>query len=96
MSVGHSQPTVSWHMSRLLRLGVVGKKRTSKGLVYEVLADHDDVLRFVKSYHPQVWRRWALRLTDLAVSARERRLDKAGPQGVGLTPPAMVELIGHS
>ena len=93
----HSQPTISWHMDRLVQLRVVSKKRTSSGVAYEVVADRNDILSFVKSYHPEVWRRWAGRLPSLAVSSGEKRFDKDGSaRGVGLMPTAMVELIGHS
>lgn len=94
-TLGHSQPTISWHMDRLVQLGIVGKRRTSEGISYEVVADRDDVLSFVKSYHPEVWKRWAGRLGDLAVSARAKPVDKGGSlQGVRQTPPVVVEMIG--
>jgi DNA-binding MarR family transcriptional regulator len=94
-SLGHSQPTVSWHLQRLIQLGVVGSRRASEGTLYEVTADRDDVLSFVKSYHPGAWKRWAGRLGDLAASGRVERADKGGPlQGLGPMPPAVVELIG--
>jgi len=94
-TIGHSQPTISWHMDRLIQLGMISKSRTSSGTFYEIAADREDVLRFVKSYHPAVWKRWAGRLGDLVVSAGVGRADKGGPiQGVGPMPPAVVELIG--
>jgi DNA-binding MarR family transcriptional regulator len=94
-SLGHSQPTVSWHMNRLVQLGVVSKRRTGAGILYDVAADRGDVLLFVKSYHPEVWRRWGGRLGDLVVSAEVKRVDKGGSiQGARPMPPAVVELIG--
>jgi DNA-binding MarR family transcriptional regulator len=94
--LGHSQPTVSWHMDRLIQLGVVSKKRTSRGVVYEVVADRNDILSFVKSYHSEVWKRWAGRLANAVVSAGAKRSDKVGPaRRVGLVPSAVVELIGR-
>jgi len=94
-SLGRSQPTISWHMDRLIQLGIVSRGRTSRGTFYEMAADRDDVLSFVKSYHPKVWKGWAGRLGDLVVSAGVKRADKGGSiQGVGPMPPAVVELIG--
>jgi DNA-binding MarR family transcriptional regulator len=94
-SLGHSQPTISWHMDRLLQLGIISKRRTSRGIFYEIEADRDDVLSFIKFYHPEVWKGWAGRLGDLVVSAGVKRADKGGSvQGVGPMPPAVVELIG--
>ena len=55
-SLGRSQPTISWHVDRLVQLGMISKRRTSRGTFYEMAADRDDVLSFVKSYHPEVWK----------------------------------------
>jgi DNA-binding MarR family transcriptional regulator len=94
-SLGHSQPTISWHMDRLIQLGIISKRRTSSGTFYEIAADRNDVLSFVKSYHPEVWKGWAGRLGELVVSAGVKRADKGGSvQGEGPMPPAVVELIG--
>jgi predicted transcriptional regulator len=92
--LGHSQPTVSWHMDRLIQLGMVSKRKTSRGVFYQIEADRDDVVGFVKSYHPEVWKRWSARLGDLVVSARVKGADMGGSLGVRPTPPAVVELIG--
>jgi len=94
-SLGHSQPTVSWHMDRLVQLGVVSKRRTGAGILYDVAADRGDVLTFVRSYHTEVWKRWAGRLGDLVVGVEVKRADKGGSlQGARPMPPAVVELIG--
>lgn len=94
-SLGFSQPTISWHMDRLVELGLVRKRRTGKGMVYEVAADRGEVLGFVKSYHPEVWKRWAGRLGDATASAALERIGEEGPRkGVRLVSPAVVELIG--
>ena len=94
-SLGYSQPTVSWHMDRLVQLGVVSKTRTGRGTLYEAAAAREDVLTFVRSYHPEAWRRWAGRLGDLVVSVGVKRADKGGSlQEARPMPPAVVELIG--
>lgn len=94
-SLGHSQPTVSWHMDRLIRLGVVGKRRTREGILYEVAADRADVLRFVESYYPETWKRWAGRLGDRVPSASGAPVVKEGaPQTGRAMPPVVVEMIG--
>jgi len=96
-TLGHSQPTVSWHMDRLVQLGVVSKKRTSGGVLYEVVADRNDILSFVKSYHPEVWKTWAGRLAGLAAVAGAKRFEGEGSaRAVGLVAAAVVDLIGHS
>jgi DNA-binding MarR family transcriptional regulator len=94
-SLGHSQPTISWHVDRLMKLGIVSKKKMSMGTGYEVIADHDDILRFVRSYHPEVWKTWAGRFSSMVVSAGGERVDKVGSlERAGLMPPAVVELVG--
>lgn len=93
-SLGHSQPTISWHMDRLIQLGMVSRSRTSRGLLYELAADREDVLSFVKRYHPEVWKRWSARLSGVVVGT-ELLVNKEGPtQRVRLAPTAVVELIG--
>jgi hypothetical protein len=82
-------------MDRLVQLGVVSKRRTSRGAFYQIAADREDVLSFVKSYHPEVWKGWAGRLGDLTASAGVERAGKGGSiQAVGPMPPAVVELVG--
>ncbi|HUI00872.1 MAG TPA: winged helix-turn-helix transcriptional regulator [Nitrososphaerales archaeon] len=88
-ALAHSQPTISWHMERLVRMGLVSKSRTKKGVIYEVVADREDVLSLVRTYHPGAWRRWA--------GSKEGAVAKDRPaQGMALMPPAVVEAIGHS
>jgi predicted transcriptional regulator len=95
-SLGHSQPTISWHLERLMQTGLVGKKRTSGGMVYQVVADPDDIVSFVKSYHPSVWKRWADRLKTAAASKEGRRGVAGMPiRRAGLMPAAVVKLIGN-
>lgn len=94
-TLGHSQPTISWHMDRLFKLGMVSRRRSSLGIVYEVIADRGDIVSFVKSYHPRVWKKWAGRLAELAVMEEAKHVDKGGSlQRAALIPPAVVELIG--
>jgi len=54
----NSQPTISWHMERLVEAGVAAKERTPRGFAYQVTADYDDITRFLKAYHPDAWERW--------------------------------------
>jgi DNA-binding transcriptional ArsR family regulator len=91
-SVGYSQPTISWHMDRLVGLGVVSKNRTRDGVLYEVAADRDDILRFVEAYHPEVWEKWGGMLGNVVVGAGVERVDEGGYiKQAWLAPPAVVE-----
>lgn len=90
--LGYSQPTISWHMDRLIVLGAVRKKRTSRGASYEVAADRHEVLAFVRSYHPEAWKAWASSLEVLARAGEGAAGEQLRP--AGLMPPAMVGLVG--
>ena len=95
-SLRHSQPTISWHLERLLQSGLVSKKRTGGGMFYQVVADPDEILSFVKTYHPSVWKRWADRLRTAATSEEGRRGIAGMPvRRPGLMPTAVVKLIGN-
>lgn len=94
-SLGYSQPTISWHMDRLVQLGVVSRRKLGAELIYDITADRGDALAFVKSYHPQVWKRWAGRLGHLVASAEGKRVDSGWSlQGARPMATAVVELIG--
>ena len=77
-SLAHSQPTISWHLERMMRAGLVSKKKTGRGTVYQVVADRDDIVSFVRSYHQDVWKRWAGRFATV-VMGEEGKVVKGGP-----------------
>ncbi|MDG6902216.1 MAG: winged helix-turn-helix transcriptional regulator [Nitrososphaerota archaeon] len=62
-----SAPTIWWHMDRLLRLGVVGRKKEGKSVTYEVIARREDLLNFIVRYHPTIWDKWASRMHDVTL-----------------------------
>jgi len=67
-----SQPTVSWHLKRLVDLGIVGRRQDGRVVTYSV-AGGGEIATFIKTYHPTVWERWSSRLADIfiAYSAEE-------------------------
>lgn len=67
-----SQPTVSWHLKRLVDLGIVGRRQEGRVVTYSV-AGGGEIATFIKTYHPTVWERWSSRLADIfiAYSAEE-------------------------
>jgi predicted ArsR family transcriptional regulator len=71
--LGHSQPTVSWHMERLARDGVVRRTKSSRTVTYELVADRGEVLKLVETYHQAAWERWAGKLRQVAVIPARRR-----------------------
>jgi len=77
-ALGHSQPTISWHMDRLVQRGVVTRRRERGGVVYGVAADREDVLKFVRAYHADVWKRWSGRLSGVLMSVGVSSAEKMG------------------
>ncbi len=60
-----SQSSISWHMKRLVRSGLVEAKRQGSFVYYIAKGDPHKILALVKNYHPGIWERWADRLADL-------------------------------
>ena|SRR5208283_1273988 len=68
-ATGVSQPTVSWHLKRLVDLGIVERRQTGRSVTYSVVGvDAGEIATFIKSYHPSVWERWSSRLADIFIS----------------------------
>ncbi|ASJ07957.1 hypothetical protein A3L11_01425 [Thermococcus siculi] len=64
-SLGISQPTVSYHMGELLKLGMVKAERRGKNVVYTLEYDPETVVRLIREYRPGLWERLADNLIDL-------------------------------
>jgi len=77
-SLGYSQPTIYWHLERLVASGVVSRVQGSGAILYAVSADREDLVSFVKAYHPEVWKRWSGRLANIVIAAEVNRVDKGG------------------
>jgi predicted transcriptional regulator len=60
-----SDPTISWHMQRLINNGLIEQKREGRIVRYYVKGPVEDVGRFLQSYYPAVWERWADRLAEV-------------------------------
>ncbi len=68
-AIGVTQPTVSWHLKRLVDLGIVEKRQTGRTVTYRVAATSaSEIARFIKNYHPSVWETWSSRLADIFIS----------------------------
>jgi predicted transcriptional regulator len=63
--MGFASPTVSWHMSRLIEIGLIAGHKEGKFVKYEILGDAKDVTTFLKSYYPAIWEKLSNRLADL-------------------------------
>jgi len=64
-SLGVSQPTVSYHMGELVKLGVVDAERRGKRVVYRLSYDPDVVVRLIREYRPGLLEKLADGLIDL-------------------------------
>ncbi len=60
-----SPPTISWHMKRLIELGIVSREQKGKMVSYRVLQPVEELGRFMQNFHPSLWQKWASRLADL-------------------------------
>ncbi len=63
-ATGVSQPTVSWHLKRLVELGILGKRQEGRTVTYSVVGGLE-IAAFIRAYHPTVWERWSSRLADI-------------------------------
>jgi predicted transcriptional regulator len=62
-----SQPTVSWHLKRLVELGIVSRRQEGRVVTYNVVGG-GEIATFIKTYHPTVWERWSSRLADIFIA----------------------------
>jgi len=62
---GFTAPTINWHMSRLIEMGLVYTRREGRFVKYYVEGDIDDIVCLLKSYHPSTWNTLSNRLASL-------------------------------
>ncbi|NJE05371.1 ArsR family transcriptional regulator [Thermococcus sp. M36] len=67
-ALGLSQPTVSYHMGELARLGIVSARRDGKSVMYSLSYDLETVARIIRDYRPSLWEKLADSLIDLLAS----------------------------
>ena len=70
-NLGVSQPTISYHMRELEKLGVVKARREGKSVVYSINYDPETLVRLIKEYRPGLWDRLADSLIDLLAGMGE-------------------------
>lgn len=66
-AAGISQATVSWHMKRLVDLGIVTKGQKGRVATYSATGG-GEIATFIKTYHPTVWESWSSRLADIFIA----------------------------
>ena len=73
-----SQPTVSWHLKRMIDMGILQKQQSGRGAAYVVAGGGAEVAALIRSYHPNVWEKWSSRLADIFISySREENGERA-------------------
>jgi predicted transcriptional regulator len=63
-----SQSTVSWHLKRLVDLGIIERRQQGRAMEYTVVGSSVEIAEFIKAYHPTVWERWSSRLADIFIA----------------------------
>jgi predicted transcriptional regulator len=58
-------PTINWHMSNLLNVGLVTGHKEGRFVKYFLEGDVSDIIGLLKSYYPTIWTKLSDRLTDL-------------------------------
>jgi predicted transcriptional regulator len=71
-ATGVSQPTASWHLKRMIQLGILQKQQSGRGATYGVVGGSAaEIAALIRNYHPGVWERWSSRLADIFISYSE-------------------------
>ena len=52
---GFAAATISWHMSRLIEIGIVYSSKEGKFVKYYIRGDIADLVTLLKSYYPSIW-----------------------------------------
>lgn len=62
---GFSAPTINWHMSRLIEIGLVSSHKEGKFLNYRIEGNIKDITAILRRYYPSIWTKLSYRLADL-------------------------------
>ena len=73
-------PTINWHMSRLIEIGLVSRRKKGKFVKYYTQGDTDDITNILKIYYPSLWSKLSNRIAevflDLSVISSKSEDDK--------------------
>jgi len=62
---GFTAPTINWHMSHLIQIGLVYSHREGRFTKYYLKGNIKDIIYLLKSYHHSLWNKLSYRLADL-------------------------------
>ena len=57
-------PTINWHMSRLIEIGLVSRRKKGKFVKYYTQGDTEDITNILKIYYPSLWSKLSNRLAE--------------------------------
>ena len=63
--MGFSSPTINWHMSNLIEIGLVRVQKDRQFVKYYIKGDIKDITSLLKLYYPTLWSKLSSRLDDL-------------------------------
>ena len=79
--VRYSAPTVNWHMSRLIQIGLVESRKEGRFVKYVIIGDLKEITHLLRSYYPTVWSKLSNRLADLFLDISSASVrDKKGEE----------------
>jgi predicted transcriptional regulator len=58
-------PTINWHMSNLINVGLVTSHKEGRFVKYFIQGDVNDIIGLLKSYYPTIWNKLSGRLAEL-------------------------------
>ncbi len=58
-------PTINWHMSNLINIGLVTSHKEGRFVRYFIEGDVNDIIYLLKSYYPTIWSKLSDRLAEL-------------------------------
>ena len=62
---GFTAPTINWHMSRLIDIGLVYSRKEGRFVKYYLEGNVEDITTLLKLYYPSIWNKLSNRLAEL-------------------------------
>ncbi len=72
--LGFASPTINWHTSRLIEIGLVHSRKDGRFVKYNIEGDLKEITALLKSFYPTIWDKLSNRLVDLFLDISATRL----------------------
>ena len=72
-SVRISAKSISWHVGRLIALKMIREIKDGKYKRYQLQDDAKDILTLLRSYYPNIWDKWSMRVVEMFLSLSSSR-----------------------